>query len=122
MDLKTKYAKLLQFVQDNDVDNLSVVEKDGVLYVTGTATALVKDKAWDIYNEIDPDMRAGDVVLNIDVKPGGEEIYEIKPGDSLSKIAKNYPGMTWQKIYDANKEIIKDPNKIFPGQKIKIPL
>jgi len=122
MDLKTKYAKLLQYVQENDVDDLSVIEKDGILYVTGKASAYAKDKIWDIYNETDPDMRAGDMVLNIEVKPGGEEIYEIKSGDSLSKIAKNYPGMTWEKIYEANKDLIKDPNKIFPGQKIKIPL
>lgn len=122
MDLKTKYAKLLQYAQANEVEGLSVVEKDGVLYVTGSATAIVKDKIWDIYNEIDPEMRAGDIVLKIEVKPGGEEIYEIKSGDSLSKIAKNYPGMTWQKIFEANKDVIKDPNKIFPGQKIKIPL
>lgn len=122
MDLKTKYAKLLQYAQANGVEGLSVVEKDGILYVTGSATAVVKDKIWDIYNETDPEMRAGDIVLKIEVKPGGEEIYEIKAGDSLSKIAKNYPGMTWQKIFEANKDVIKDPNKIFPGQKIKIPL
>jgi nucleoid-associated protein YgaU len=122
MDLKTKYAELLQYAQSNGVENLQVVEKEGVLYVTGTATAVVKDNIWNIYDKLDPDMRAGDMVLNIEVKEGGEEIYEIKPGDSLSKIAKKYEGMTWQKIFEANKDLIKDPNKIFPGQKIKIPL
>lgn len=122
MDLKTKYAELLNYAQDNNVDDLDVVEKDGVLYVSGKATASVKDAIWKLYDKIDPDMRAGDMVLNIEVKEGGEEIYEIKPSDSLSKIAQKYEGMTWQKIFEANKDMIKDPNKIFPGQKIKIPL
>jgi len=122
MDLKDKYLKLIGYAQSSGVDNLSVIEKDNVLYISGTATTSVKDKIWEIYNEIDPDMRAGDLVLNIDIKAGGEEIYEIQPGDNLSKIAKKYPDMTWQKIFEANKDVIKDPDKIFPGQKIKIPL
>jgi len=122
MGLADKYSKLTDYAKNSGVDNLSAVEKDNVLYVSGTATSSVKAKLWDIYNEIDPDMRAGDLVLKIEEKAGGEEIYEIKPGDSLSKIAQKYTGMTWQKIYEANKDVIKDPNKIFPGQKIKIPL
>lgn len=52
------------------------------------------------------------------------ETYTIKPGDSLSKIAKLKLGNAndWPKIHEANKDTIKDPNKIFPGQVIKIPL
>jgi hypothetical protein len=52
------------------------------------------------------------------------KMYTIVGGDSLSKIAKREMGNAndWQKIFDANKDVIKDPNKIFPGQKIKIPL
>jgi nucleoid-associated protein YgaU len=51
------------------------------------------------------------------------KIYEVKPGDSLSKIAKSEYGNAnaWPKIYEANKDILKDPNKIYPGQKLKIP-
>jgi nucleoid-associated protein YgaU len=49
--------------------------------------------------------------------------YTIQAGDSLSKIAKKYYGNAsdWQKIYQANKDKIKDPNMIYPGQKIVIP-
>ena len=49
--------------------------------------------------------------------------YTIKSGDSLSKIAKQQYGNAadWQKIYQANKDTIKDPNMIYPGQTIKIP-
>ncbi|MDR2950820.1 MAG: LysM peptidoglycan-binding domain-containing protein [Prevotella sp.] len=121
MSLKDKYAKLVQYAQASNVENLSVVEQDNVLYVNGSATSTVKERIWALYDEIDPDMRSGDLVLKIDVISGGEETYEVKSGDSLSKIAKKYPGMTWQKIYEANRDQIKDPNIIHPGQKLVIP-
>lgn len=50
-------------------------------------------------------------------------IYEVQSGDSLSKIAKAEYGNAneWTRIFEANKDILKDPNKIFPGQKLRIP-
>jgi len=50
-------------------------------------------------------------------------IYEVVSGDSLSKIAKREYGDAnkWKQIFEANRDLIKDPNKIFPGQKLKIP-
>lgn len=122
MNLTDKYAKLLDFAKDANVENLNVTENNGVLQVSGSTTASKKDKLWSIYDEIDPDMRAGDLVLDIEVIAGGEEIYEVKSGDNLSRIAQKYPNMTWQKIFEANKDLIKDPNKIFVGQKLNIPL
>jgi len=93
-----------------------------VLYVTGTApSGAVKDQLWGIYEKLDPEMRAGDLVLNISLAEGAEQEYEVKSGDNLSKIAKKYPGLTWQKIYEANKDKIKDPDVIQPGWKLKIP-
>ncbi len=52
------------------------------------------------------------------------EYYVIQPGDTLSKIAKTFLGdaMAYPKIFEANREVIKDPNLIYPGQKIRIPL
>ena len=53
----------------------------------------------------------------------GNQYYEIKSGDTLSAIAKQFYGDASQypKIFEANREVIKDPNKIFVGQKIIIP-
>ena len=122
MNLNDKYAKLVEYAQASGVENLNIAEQNNVLYVNGSTTSAVKDRMWELYDEIDPDMRSGDLVMNIEVVAGGEEIYEVKSGDSLSKIAKNYAGMTWQKIFEANKDQIKDPNLIHPGQKLVIPL
>ena len=49
--------------------------------------------------------------------------YTIEQGDSLSKIAKKYYGNAadWKKIYEANKNTIKNPDLIYPGEKIIIP-
>jgi len=54
-------------------------------------------------------------------EPG--EYYTIKSGDTLSGIAKKHLGnaMAYKKIFEANREVIKDPDKIYPGQKIFIP-
>jgi nucleoid-associated protein YgaU len=52
------------------------------------------------------------------------EYYEIVSGDTLGGIAKRFYGNAskYTRIHEANKELIPDPNKIYPGQKIKIPL
>ena len=52
------------------------------------------------------------------------EFYEIKSGDTLSAIAKAYYGdfNKYPQIFEANREVIEDPDKIYPGQKIRIPL
>lgn len=61
------------------------------------------------------------------VQSGGSstatKIYVVKSGDSLSKIAKNEYGNAnaWKAIFEANRDILKDPDKIQPGQKLKIP-
>ena len=51
------------------------------------------------------------------------KIYEVVSGDSLSKIAKREYGNAneWRRIFDANQDLLKDPDKIYPGQKLKIP-
>jgi len=49
--------------------------------------------------------------------------YTVKPGDSLSKIAQQvYGNMNdWRKIYDANRDIVQDPDLIHPGQTLRLP-
>ena len=51
------------------------------------------------------------------------QYYTIQSGDSLSKIAKEKYGEMdkWKDLFAANKEVIQDPDKIYPGQVIRIP-
>lgn len=50
-------------------------------------------------------------------------IYVVKKGDTLSKIAKDHYGKSskYHAIFDANKDILKDPDHIYPGQELKLP-
>ncbi|WP_312239395.1 LysM peptidoglycan-binding domain-containing protein [Stenotrophomonas sp.] len=54
-------------------------------------------------------------------KVGGT--YTVQKGDSLSKIAKQELGdaNAWKKIFEANRDVLDDPDKIFPGQTLKLP-
>jgi LysM repeat protein len=57
-------------------------------------------------------------------KPAGTgRTHEVKKGDTLSAIAKQYYGKAsdYPRIFDANRDILKDPDKIYPGQMLKIP-
>jgi len=122
MSLSGKYQQLIQSVQSKAQGQPNVTEQDNILYIDATvASESDKDELWNIYNQIDPDYRAGDVRLNLVVSgSGGSEEYEVKSGDNLSKIGAQY-GVTWKEIYEANKDIIKNPDLIQPGWKLKIP-
>jgi nucleoid-associated protein YgaU len=51
------------------------------------------------------------------------QTYVVQSGDTLSKIAQKYYGdaALYTKIFEANRDLLKDPNKISPGQKLRIP-
>lgn len=53
----------------------------------------------------------------------GERTYTIEKGDTLSKIAKEQLGhaSAWKQIFEANRDVLDDPDRIFPGQVIKLP-
>lgn len=66
MALQNKYQQLIDTARSSGVSNLQVREQDNVLYIDGDApTGEVKNKLWDVYNQIDPDYRSGDLILNV---------------------------------------------------------
>ena len=120
--LRDKYQSLIAMAEGSGVADLNIQEQDNVLHIHGTAPSeAVKQQLWDEYSRLDPDMRSGDVVMNLEVAAGSEVFYTVVPGDSLSKISTKYSGVTWQKIFEANRDQIKNPDLIHPGQKLRIP-
>ncbi|UTN03624.1 LysM peptidoglycan-binding domain-containing protein [Flavobacterium bizetiae] len=121
MSVKDKYKELTDLATNLGIANLQVREQDNVLYVDGQAkSAEDKEKLWSAYGKIDPDFRSADVVMNIEVAEGTTTEYTVKGGDSLSKIGKAH-GVSWEAIFEANRDIIKNPDLIQPGWKLKIP-
>lgn len=69
--LQDKYKELIDTANGAGINNLQVSEDGNVLHVSGEApSGEVKDKLWDIYNKIDPDYRAGDLLMNVNVAAG----------------------------------------------------
>ena len=68
MALDAKYKELIDTARSSGVSDLQVREQGNVLYIDGTApNGNTKDQLWTIYNKIDPDFRAGDLILNVNV-------------------------------------------------------
>ena len=123
MALQSKYNELIITARNAGVQHLDVREQNNVLYIDGEAPSEnIKKQLWDVYNRLDPNYRSADLVMNIKVNPMGstKQEYEVVTGDNLTKIGKRY-GLSWQDIYEANKDTIKDPDLIQPGWKLKIP-
>ena len=128
MAVREKYQSLIDLANQSGVSNLQVSEEGDVLHVTGTAPSEdAKQRVWDEYGRLDPDMRSGDLVLNLEVgggsggEGGGGDSYTVKSGDTLSEIGQKH-GVAWREIHEANKDVIgDDPDKIRPGQKLRIP-
>ena len=111
------------------VKNLDVAFDDGVATICGDcANEATRDSAVLLAG----DVKGVEKVVADDLtfpEPKEEEkekveYYEIVSGDTLGGIAKRFYGKAslYTRIHAANKELIPDPNKIYPGQKIRIPL
>ena len=92
MALEQKYQELINAAKTSEVQNLQVREQNNVLYIDGDASSgAVKDNLWNIYNKIDPDFRAGDLVLNINVKAASGNKAKVVTKESNLNIRKG-PG------------------------------
>jgi uncharacterized protein YgiM (DUF1202 family) len=92
MALEQKYQELINAAKTSEVHNLQVREQNNVLYIDGEASSgAAKDNLWNIYNKIDPDFRAGDLVLNINVKAASGSKAKVVTKESNLNIRKG-PG------------------------------
>jgi nucleoid-associated protein YgaU len=102
-------------------------ERDGKLYWKGTvATEQEKNEIWSAIKTI-PTWQQ-DIVADIQVTggaaaPAAGKTYTVKAGDTLSAIAKEHLGSAgaYMKIFDLNKDQLTDPDKIKPGQVLRLP-
>ena len=98
----------------------SAEERDGKLYFKGkTKTQDEANKIWDAIKTV-PDWPK-DIVADIQALPA--QTYTVKSGDTLSKIAKDVLGdaTAYMSIFNANRDQLADPDKIKPGQVLRLP-
>lgn len=92
MALQDKYQELINAAKTSEVRNLQVREQNNVLYIDGeVSSGAAKDNLWDVYNKIDPDFRAGDVVLDIKVSAASGSKAKVVTKESNLNIRKG-PG------------------------------
>ena len=121
MSLVEKYQSLIDLASSLGVSGLNVTEGEGFLKIEGSAsTAEAKKALWDQYGQIDPEYRSGDLVLEVSAPEAASTTYTVVSGDNLSKIGKHY-GVSWQQIFEANRDKLSDPDKIQVGQELVIP-
>lgn len=124
MSTKSKYQAVLDLGESLGIKDGNVSEENGVLKVKGQAkTQYEKNIIWDKIKEIGGDQPL-DIKANITV--ADDSIYHrhvVKSGESLSKIAKHYYGdpMKYKQIFEANTNILKNPDLIYPDQELVIP-
>ncbi|AFL74129.1 peptidoglycan-binding protein LysM [Thiocystis violascens] len=106
------------------VKDLSVTYDQGVVTLAGTADSPdAMEKAVLMAGNIQGVAEVKVDQFSAPPQTVDVEFYVIEKGDSLSAIAKNFygDGGAYSRIFEANREVIKDPNLIYPGQKIRIP-
>ena len=139
MTLRDKYTQAIQTAKQLKFQG-AADERDGKLHFHGTVNN--QDEANQIWNALKtvPDWQK-DIVADIKVHPSAQareaaappsqpapsshanETYTVQAGDTLSSIAKKFLGNAnaYMDIFNANKDQLSDPDKIKPGQVLKIP-
>jgi len=119
--------KIKEYIEEENpgVNNLDVSVEDGVATISGQAeSAEAMEKAVLMAGNVKGigEVRADGLTAPAPVQE--VQYYEIQSGDTLSAIAKKYYGKAsdYPRIFEANREVIKDANLIYPGQKIRIPM
>jgi nucleoid-associated protein YgaU len=131
--LKGKYQSVLNLINQLGVRLQNLHVQDNKLFVKGTAkTKADSNRVWDQIKLVDKNY-SQDLIAEISfdtdaaaaAAPAGQTVktYTVKAGDTLSKIAKQHYGNAnaYMKIFEANKGVLKDPDKIQVGQVLTIP-
>jgi LysM repeat protein len=137
MGLRDKYSQAVTTAKNLRMDG-SADERDGKLYFHGTVNSEdEKNQIWNALKTV-PDWQK-DIVADIRLKPGAAQApssapahssgqsamqtYTVQAGDTLSAIAKQLLGNanSYMEIFNANRDVLNNPDVIKPGQVLKIP-
>ena len=133
-ELKNKYKSALDTAQQKGVRLSHVHVQDNKLFIQGAAPSEdAKNAVWNAIKAVDPNY--SDLTCDLTVDPSlapapatptassSGRTYKVASGDTLSKIAKEFYGNAndYNKIFEANRDKLSDPNKIQVGQELVIP-
>jgi nucleoid-associated protein YgaU len=131
-ELKKKYTNVLAIVQQQGVRLAQLHVQDNKLFMRGAAPSeTIKNALWNqikavnpAYDDITADITVDSTLPQPAPASAAERTYKVQPGDSLSKIAKEFYGDAndYMRIFEANKDTLNDPNKIQIGQELVIPV
>lgn len=138
--LKSKYSSVLDLIKQKGVRLTHVHVQDNKLFIQGAAPSEdIKNQVWNQIKAVDSSYK--DLTCDLTVDPslpqpqaaqaatasanvsGGGRTYKVQPGDTLSKIAKQFYGNAndYNRIFSANRDKLSDPDKIQVGQELVIP-
>ena len=142
-ELKSKYKPALDVIQQKGVRLSHLHVQDNKLFMQGAAPSeQAKNDVWNAIKGVDSSYQDLTCDLTVDTSlpqpaqaqaaaagsasagtSGGARTYKVQPGDSLSKIAKEFYGNAndYQKIFEANRDKLSDPDKVRAGQELVIP-
>ena len=134
-ELKQKYQSVLSLADQLHIQFQNLHVQDNKLFIRGIAPSEdAKNKFWDQIKLVNPNTDDVTAEINVDSSRSmgaaagggqsqGEQTYEIKSGDTLSKISKQFYGNAneYMRIFYANRDKLNDPDKIQAGQKLIIP-
>ncbi len=118
--------KIKEHIEEDNpgIDGLEVTYESGKVIIAGEATSAdALEKAVLMAGNIEGVEAVDTSSVTAPVQTVAVEFYTIQKGDTLSGIAKKFYGKAgdYPKIFEANREVIKDPDLIYPGQVIRIP-
>jgi nucleoid-associated protein YgaU len=133
MSLREKYQTAVQTAKSLHMEG-SADERDGKLHFKGTVNSVdEKNRIWNAIKsvpgweqEVVADLRVNEHASAAVGTAGSAagRTYTVKSGDTLSRIAKEFYGdaQAYNRIFNANRDQLSDPDKIQPGQVLKIPV
>jgi nucleoid-associated protein YgaU len=130
MDLRAKYDLAIQTAKRLGFQGAATQEGEKLHFKGTVGSEDEKNQIWNAIktqtgwqNDINAEIQVAAQPQAVGTSGAASRTYTVKSGDTLSKIAKEHLGDAgaYMKIFDANKDQLSDPDKIKPGQVLKLP-